>query len=228
MHLHAIIFDFDGVIVDSEPLHFEGFRRVLEGVDITLTREAYYQRYLGYDDEDCFAVVARDEGVSLDGETIRSLIAEKTAWMQQALSDRIEPLPGAVSLIRALSADGVPLAICSGALRDEILIAARCVGVLDHFLHVVAAEDVATGKPDPQGYRIARERLAASTGSDIPAERCVVIEDSPAGITAAKSAQMNVLAVATSYDPGDLTDADRIVESLDTVSPSEVRSLLQQ
>ncbi len=228
MYLNAVIFDFDGVIVDSEPLHFEGFRRVLQRVDITLTREAYYQRYLGYDDRDCFAVVAGDEGVTLDPETTQSLIAEKTAWMQQALAAEIEPLPGAVPLIRALSADGVPLAICSGALREEILIAARCVGVLDHFLHVVSAEDVADGKPDPQGYRIARERLAETTGSDIPAEGCVVIEDSPAGITAGRSANMKVLAVATSYDQADLTDADRIVESLQAVTPAEVRSLLQQ
>jgi beta-phosphoglucomutase len=228
MPLNAIIFDFDGVIVDSEPLHFEGFRKVLERIGITLTREDYYTHYLGYGDEDCFRVVAEDRNVELSDETLQSLIAEKTAWMQQALSAEIEPLPGSVRLIAALAGDGVPLAICSGALREEILIAARCVGVEKHFHHVVAAEDVAVGKPDPHGYNIARRLLAETTDRDIPAETCVVIEDSPAGIAAAKAAGMAVLGVATSYEPDQLTQADRIADSLEDVTADDLRSIPQQ
>jgi HAD superfamily hydrolase (TIGR01509 family) len=228
MNLHAVIFDFDGVIVNSEPLHFEGFRNVLKRIDVDLTREDYYTHYLGYDDQDCFRTVAEDCGKTLSDETLQELIAEKTAWMQQALSQRIKPLPGAVPLITGLAGDGVPLAICSGALREEILIAARCVGVLKHFHHVVAAEDVSAGKPDPHGYNIARRLLGETTDRDIPAENCLVIEDSPAGIAAAKAAEMNVLAVETSYDRDQLTQADRIVESLEHVKPADVRSFLQQ
>ncbi len=224
--MDAVIFDFDGVVVDSEPVHFAGFRDVLATVGVELTLEDYYAKYLGYDDHDGLLIAARDRGAELSERRIADLTAAKTAMVQRAFRESIQALPGAVALIRAIADAGVPMAICSGALRDEIILASRTVGVLDCFQGIIAAEDVKRGKPDPEGYLAARGLLARSSGKDIRPGRCIVVEDSPAGIEAAKSAGMKVLAVATSYSPSHLAKADRIVASLADVAFAELPELL--
>jgi beta-phosphoglucomutase len=121
-------------------------------------------------------------------------------------------------LIASAAAAGVPLAICSGALRKEIELAAETVGVRRHFAIIVAAEDVAEGKPDPQGYLLALRLLRQAMRRDFPPAKCVVVEDSSAGIEAAHAAGMKVLAVATSYPAAKLSKADRVVESLTEIT----------
>ena len=223
--MEAVIFDFDGVIVDSEPLHFEGFARVLRRRGIELTWDAYRERYLGYDDPACFLGVCADHGVAVDEGVVAAMIAAKTAAVREVLASSVQALPGAVKLIVALRDAGVPLAICSGALRPEIEIAARRAGVLDRFLTVVAAGDVAHGKPDPAGYALALDRLRAATGRPLRASRSLAIEDSPAGIDAARGAGLRVLAVTTSYAAAALTAADRIVASLAGITPARLADL---
>ena len=224
--MDAVIFDFDGVVVDSEPVHFACFRDVLATVGLDLTIEDYYDKYLGYDDHDCLMIAARDRGRKLSERRIADLTAAKTALVQRAFRESTQALPGAVALIRAIAAAGVPMAICSGALRDEIILASRTVGVLDCFQAIVAAEDVRRGKPDPEGYLAARSLLALAAGKDLCLRRCLVVEDSPAGIEAAKAAGMKVLAVATSYRPHHLAKADRVVASLADAAFAELQELL--
>jgi len=221
----AMIFDFDGVVVDSEPVHFAGFRRVLADVGVTMTEDAYYRLYLGYDDHDCLQVAARDHGVTLDEDRIAALTATKTQFVQQAFAESITALPGAVELVAAAAGDGVAVGVCSGALRPEIELAARTVGALPHFQWIVAAEDVEHGKPDPEGYVMALEHARRVTGSEIRAERSLVVEDSPAGIQAGKDAGCRVLAVTTSYPADQLTAADRIVGRLNEVTLEELKDL---
>lgn len=224
--MDAIVFDFDGVVVDSEPIHLMCFRHVLEPVGIKLSREDYYGKYLGYDDHDCFAAVSRDSGVPLSEPQIAELLAAKTEMVKRALSESIRPQAGAAELIQSVAAASVPLGICSGALRDEIALAAEAVGVLEHFMVVVAAQDVPRGKPDPAGYLLTMQRLAEATGRQLAADRCVAVEDAPAGIAAAKAAGMKVLAVTSSYPAEALHEADRIVNSLADVSVGDMETLI--
>jgi beta-phosphoglucomutase len=224
--MDALIFDFDGVVVDSEPIHLVCFQRVLGKVGVELSERAYYDKYLGYDDRDCLRIAACDAGLDLDEERIAELMAEKTVLVQRAFAESIEPLPGAVELIRAVADAGVALGVCSGALRREIELASRTIGVLECFRTIVPAEDVARGKPDPEGYLKARERLEAVTGRRILAARCVVVEDSPAGIDAAGAAGMKVLAVTNSYPRDHLEAAERVVDSLTEVTPESLEQLL--
>jgi beta-phosphoglucomutase len=220
--LDALIFDFDGVVVDSEPVHFRAFREVLGRRGIGLTSEQYYSLYLGFDDHDCFGAVLRANGRAVEESLIAAMMAEKTAMVQQAFGRSIKPLPGAVELMRAARAAGVPLAICSGALRQEILLAAKTVGALELVKLIVSAEDVAHGKPDPEGYVMAIRQLGEALGRPIDPARTWVVEDSPAGIDAAKAAGCRVLAVTNSYNADALTRADRIVTSLQQVSLAEL------
>ncbi len=224
--LDALIFDFDGVIVDSEPIHMMGFQKILETVGITLTQEGYYQKYLGFDDHDCFETILQEHGQAADEKQIAELAAQKTIIVKKALRESISALPGSVELINSLAKTQIPLAICSGALREEIKIAAEAVGVLDRFKTIVSAEDVARGKPDPQGYVLAMDQLSQICEIDIYPAKCIAIEDSPMGIKSAKGARMKVLSVTNSYSAAELSQADRVVDSLASITPEQLDELL--
>jgi HAD superfamily hydrolase (TIGR01509 family) len=225
--LDAFIFDFDGVVVDSEPIHLMGFQRVLAGAGLALTEKDYYEKYLGYDDHDAILIAGREQGVAFDEPRIAELTAAKSRIVQQAFAESIQALPGAVELIAAAARAGIPVGVCSGALREEIELAAATVGARGHFLDIVAAKDVRRGKPDPEGYVLALERLRAAIGRTIRPEKSLAVEDSPAGIAAARGAGMKVLAVATSYDPHQLTQADRTVGRLSEVTLAELEALVR-
>jgi beta-phosphoglucomutase len=217
--LDAYITDFDGVMVDSEPLHFRGFADILAPEGVTLTHEAYFSVYLGLDDHDCFQAIATDQGKPLAEDHLAEMIEAKSALMQELMVREIEALPGAPALLAASSQADVPLAICSGGLRPEVELCCRTVGIWDYFLIAVTARDVARGKPDPEGYLKALGELREITGRDLRASRCVVTEDSPAGVAAAKAAEMNVIGVTNSYPADALGQADRVVDSLEGLTP---------
>jgi len=220
--LDAMIFDFDGVVVDSEPVHLACFRKVLTKRGIELLTEDYYEKYLGFDDHDCFAAVLTNNARPIDEDEIASMTAEKTAMVQKTLAESIQPLPGALELMRAARRGGAAMAICSGALREEIDIAGRTVGALELVDVLVAARDVANGKPDPEGYVMALRLLSEKHGRAIEPTRTWVVEDSPAGVEAGKGAGCRVLAVTNSYQAGALVAADRIVDSLVEVAVADL------
>ena len=225
--MDAIIFDFDGVVVDSEPIHFMAFRKVLTEVGLELTEQDYYSIYLGFDDHDCFAAVMQANSLTFTEDQIARLTENKTKIVKEVIKDKIEPLSGAVELISSAAAEGFPLGICSGALREEIELALQCIGAEKYFKLIIAARDVTHGKPDPEGYLLTLRKLAQLTGREIRSEKCVVIEDSPAGITSAKAAGMKVLAVTNSYPTDALREADMIVRTLAEVSADTLGKLVE-
>jgi len=224
--LDALIFDFDGVVVDSEPVHLRAFQRVLRGAGVEMTHDDYYGKYLGFDDHDCLAAAAADDRKRLTEAQIAEMIAAKTQLVQQAFRESIRALPGAAELIARAAGTGLPLAICSGALREEIELAARTVGVRRHFRAIVTAEDVRRGKPDPEGYSLALERLGRAVERGLDPSRTVVVEDAPAGIRAAKALGMKVLAVTNSYSADQLAEADRVVDSLEGVTAADLEAMI--
>ncbi len=221
--MDALVFDFDGVIVNSEPIHLQAYQQVLGPLGIELGEQEYYRRYLGFSDRDCFAALFADRGRgrAADAE-IDALIAAKTQHILRTFATTVQPLPGARELIHAAAAAAVPVAICSGGLRDEIEQAASTIGVASCIGQIVAAEDVRRGKPDPEGYRLTLERLSLAAGRPMQAERCVVVEDAPPGIEAAKAVGYRVLAVTNSYGRDALRAADRIVSTLDDVTLADL------
>jgi beta-phosphoglucomutase-like phosphatase (HAD superfamily) len=149
--LDALIFDFDGVIVDSEPVHLATFQEVLALEGVALSHDDYYEKYLGFDDYDCFKAVAADHDKTFTESKIRELTEAKTQLVLKAFQTSVRALPGAVELIGQIAETNLPMGICSGSLRQEIELASQTIGVRDCFQVIVAAEDVHNGKPDPEG-----------------------------------------------------------------------------
>jgi beta-phosphoglucomutase len=226
--LHAIVFDFDGVLADSEPLHFEVYRRVLADVGITLSPELYYERYLGYDDVGGFRAVLQDNGRPADDRAIRALTSAKADMFPSLIMGRDVLFPGVAARVRHF-ASAVPLAIASGALPHEIELILGASGLRDAFQVVVGAGDTPQSKPAPDPYaravRLLQDRGLIPIGDDAAA-RCVAIEDSKWGIQSAKRAGLACVGVTTSYPAAELTDADLVVDGVASLSIDMVRELV--
>jgi beta-phosphoglucomutase len=224
--MDALIFDFDGVIVDSEPVHMAGFAQVVEPLGITFTEDEYRAHYLGLDDYEGLAVMARNHEVTLSDEQVADLVARKTAYLQRHLAESIQPIAGAVELIRFAAQADLPLGVCSGALRKEIDVGLRAMGVADLFAVTVAAEEVERGKPHAEPYDKARRALESAVGRPLAAQRCLAVEDSPTGIASARAAGMTVLGLATNYPPADLAEAHRVETTLAGLSLDDLRVII--
>jgi beta-phosphoglucomutase len=215
--LQAVIFDFDGVIADSEPLHFRAFQQALAEDGHELTPKVYYSRYLGYDDVGAFQAYAEDHGLPMDPARLAELVARKGGKLQALLTGSSVLFPGAVDFVRA-AAGAVPIAIASGALRHEIEEVVEAAGVAHLFTTIVASGDTPESKPSPAPYRLAFERLRDATGSPLDPRRCVAIEDSRWGLESARGAGLRCVAVTNSYPADELTGAELVVGSLQTLT----------
>jgi beta-phosphoglucomutase len=219
----AIIFDFDGVIADSEPLHLAAFQQALEPEGIILTTEAYYADYLGYDDYDAIVAALREAGRPPTEENVQALMAAKAEHFLALVRDGVRILPGVPAFVRD-SAARAPLAVASGALRREIELILAYAGLRKAFEAIVSAEDVSEGKPAPESFLTALERLKERVPDLQPGE-CLVIEDSRAGVEAARRAGMRCLAVTNSYPASELGAADVVVPSLEKVEWERIVAL---
>jgi beta-phosphoglucomutase len=218
MPIQAIVFDFDGVLADSEPLHLRVYQQLLEPHGIHLGQAAYCERYLGYDDEGVFRQIAVDYKLLLGDEEIEMLIAEKARRFEALVSDGNVLYPGAAACVRRLGASW-PLGIASGALRAEIELMLRGAGLLDVFRFIVSAGETDRTKPAPDPYLRAAELLGIAPGA------CVAIEDSHWGLQSARAAGMRTIAITHTYPRESLTEADAVVDSLDEITVERINNL---
>jgi len=211
----AVLFDFDGILVDSEPMHYRAFIEILDPLGMGFPWDEYVETYMGFDDRDAFREAFRAQGIVLDDANLGKLVAAKSGAFQHGLRDGVTAYPGAVPLIETLHAAGVPLALCSGALRSDIDPILAQLGVARRFDVIVSADDVRRSKPDPESYALAFARLSEKHDTLLTApEMSVAVEDTPAGIRSAKGAGLRALAVTNSCGDLELADADWIVDTL--------------
>ena len=216
--LRAIIFDFNGVLVDDEPIHLEMFQKVLKEEGIALSEKDYYARYLGLDDRACFQTAFRDHGKKLDESALAELTRRKARYYRDAIQKRIAVFPGVRTLIPEVFSR-YPLAIASGALREEIEMILQSIGLRTSFQAIVSTEDIEQGKPHPEMFLKALRLLSEKqTDRSILPSECLVIEDSKEGILGAHRAGIKCLAVANSHPPEELAGADAVVHSLEEVT----------
>ena len=212
--LQAIVFDFDGVIADSERLHLRSYQEILAAEGISMTSEEYYERYLGYDDVGVFKALGRDKGLVLDGGRMQTLV-ERKGERYEALAAAGEMLfPGAAEFIRA-AASAVPIAIASGALTHEIEQVLVRAGLRQLFMVIVGADQTERSKPHPEPYETAFARLRSRSGVSLQPWRSVAIEDSKWGLVSARGADLRCVAVTNTYSAAELrADAELVVPGL--------------
>lgn len=229
--LRGVLFDFNGVLVDDEPLHFRLFRRVLAEEGVELDEATYYERYLGFDDRGALGAALRDAGRSVDPMGLARLIARKAAHYQGEIRRLGYPFfPGALALVRDAAAAGWTLGVVSGALRDEVEGALVQGGVDRLFKVLVTAEDVERGKPDPEGYRRALEALNAEPPLPerlIHPHEVLALEDSAAGLASAAGAGLRTLGVAQSYPREALAAAEAVVDRVADLDAARIAALFE-
>lgn len=212
--LKAIIFDFDGVIADTEPVHLNAFKEILKTEGILLEDSEYYSKYLAYDDITFFQKCLNDHGVRRENDYIDELVKRKSLIINELFRHGLHLFPGVRQFIKRKSKEYV-LAIGSGALRKEIEHILHSFNMKEDFRSIVSADEVSKCKPDPEVYiKVLASLNQLVTGNKkITPEECLVIEDSVYGITAAKKAGMKCLAVTNSYTADKLTEADIVIDS---------------
>jgi len=211
--LRAVVFDFDGVIANSEPLHFRAMRDVLIAEGLSLTESDYYSKYLGFDDIGAFGAIAADRGLNWPERQIRRMVAKKAELLERLETGSSVLFPGAAEAIRRLSSAG-PLAVASGAIRPEIDRVLAREGLSSCFMAIVAAGDTLASKPAPDPYLRAVALLSECLATDIEPEECVAIEDSLWGLASARSAGLRTVAVTHTYAANALEGADAVIGHL--------------
>lgn len=208
--LRAILFDFDGVLVDSEPIILKLTQEIAAQEGWTITEEDYYRNYLALDDRGIVERLYRTHGRPVDPRRRDELVEWKARAYQQIIRDGLKPFPGAVEFVRK-AAHQFPLGIASGSLRSEIEPLLTKLGIRECFAALATAEDTERSKPDPEVYRKALRGLGQLPEFQklrLRASECLAIEDAPAGITAAHAAGMKCLALTHSRPSEELHHAD--------------------
>jgi beta-phosphoglucomutase len=223
--LEAVIFDFDGVLVDSEKLHYQAFNRTLTKYHYQLSLRDYYDRFLGLSDEELLRVVDKEGKLSLSNQQFEKLLGEKANLFKEMAATEAGIIEGVPQFLNMLAGNKIPIGICSGALLPEIEMILKGALLRNHFDVIVSAEQVERGKPDPEGFLLALKLLNKRMHKSIQPENCIVIEDSHWGLEAAKAAGMQTVAITNTYAAEHLKPADKVIEHLNDLSIAELHAI---
>ncbi len=219
----AVLFDFDGVLVHSEPLHYMALQRTAADEKLQLSEDQYYNELLGYDDRGAFAKLLELNNRPIDKPLILKLVARKKRVAEELIhAKNYTGLDGVEETIRALWRN-YPLAICSGAMGNEIELMLEGIRLRDCFRVIVSAEDVMVGKPDPECYLRGVERLGQRYHRRLNPKNCIVVEDAPRVIDRLKPLGFFCVGVASHTPAERFNNADVIIHSLQL---SEIKAKL--
>lgn len=206
----AVIFDMDGVLVDNSPIHKESFnifgqKHGLGNIDIT--------EYFGMGNEE---ILPKIFGREMNSQEVKELSLEKEAIYREIYSKTIAPLPGLLDTLKALNERGIKLAVGSSGITPNVEFVLESCGIKEYFNVIANGDMITIAKPDPEVFLLAAKML------DIAPEDCVVFEDSFAGIKAARSANMKVVAVATTYPKEEHKDYDYLIDDFTQITIEEI------
>jgi beta-phosphoglucomutase len=226
--IRAVIFDLDGTLVDTEPIHFAAFNEVLRADGIEIPFGEYCARLIGLNDRDCFSTMLRESRKDASEKHVADLVARKTVVYQAMVAERDVLYPGAEKFVRDC-AQRFPLMIATGTLRAEAEAILRRAGLRELFLDIIAAEDVERGKPEPDGFIAALGRIGFLLRQRDPvlADECLAVEDNRVGIEAAHRAGMKVLALCHMASASELAAADVVRNSISDLDLDEVLHALR-
>ncbi len=223
------LFDYNGVLVDDERVHLAAFQDALAPLGISLSEADYWEKYLGFDDVGAFEAILAAHGQATHAEAIQALVRAKFPLYMARAENSLKPFEGAADLVKLCATWG-PLGVVSGALRPEIELGLQLLGVAPLVRFIIAAEDTARSKPDPEGYLKGIQQLEALSQRSLDPRDVLVVEDSISGIEAARAAGLTCVAVAHSYTQAELAlaGADRVVMHIRDIDPSLLADVAAQ
>lgn len=216
MQFKAIIFDFDGVLFDSEKIHLHACNQVFLPLGFTIPEKVYFERYVGLADKEMFELILEDQQVCYPQDKVVELRQNKISAYKEYITNlpSLDGVQGVKGFLYRFKSAFEHFAICSSATRDEIettleKLESGCLRA--YFKEIIAIDDVKCGKPSPEGYLLTAARL------NVQPQACLVVEDSPVGVMAAKSAGMTVFGITTSHTEAELKKADHVVKNYDEI-----------
>ena len=212
----AVIWDMDGVIADTAPYHLKAWQEVLQKRGINFTEDDFRHSFGQRND----TIIRSALGKEVSQDEIDTIAKEKEAIFRQRIRQNLKPFPGAIKLIKSLAEGGFKLALASSASIQNIQLLITGLGISDYFQTIITGRDVTEGKPSPQSFLLAAQRLG------VKPKNCIVIEDAVTGVSAAKKAGMRFLAITNTHPRTNLTEADLIVDTLEAVSVNDLEELL--
>ncbi len=213
---YGVIFDMDGVLVDSYTPHYQSWRQAAAERGVELT-EQWFAAHFGMTGREMVATIWTDD---VNDAFIAEINTRKESLYRDIISNEIPACPGLLELLDALSQDNAVMAVGSSGPPENVDLVLDGLNIRDYFKAIVNGMDVTRGKPDPQVFLICAERM------EIAPARCIVIEDAPAGIQAARRAGAGTVGITTSYPREKIADADLVIDALSDLTASDVRALL--
>ncbi|MFX0060035.1 MAG: HAD family hydrolase [Candidatus Hodarchaeota archaeon] len=214
---YGVIFDMDGVLADTGPIHFESWVKMSNEIGIKFTRE-FFEKTFG---QQSITITRRLVGPNIKSELIEKWAELKEKYYREMVKDKLKPLPGAIELIKSLNDNNFNLAVGSSGPPENVKLLLKSLNIKKYFSVIVTAADIKKGKPEPDVFLFASERLNLSP------KNCLVIEDAPVGIKAAKKAGMKVIALTTTHDEQELLEADKIIMDLSYITINDIVEILQ-
>ena len=211
----SVIFDMDGVLVDSSEAHFQAWQGLGMEIGKPFTRELF-QLTFGMHNQQIVPLWMEQEVEQAELDRLANI---KETTYRRLVTELMRPIPGVIDLVAALHAEGVTMAVGSSGPLPNIQLVLQQLGISHFFSALSTGEDVRHGKPDPEVFLVAARRLGR------PPSRCVVLEDAPQGVEAARRGGMAVLGITSSRAEEDL-QADRVVASFEGLRPADLRALL--
>jgi len=215
IEVKAVIWDMDGVLADTAPYHFSAWQETFAKRGVKFTEEDFRHSFGLRND----TIIRNILGEQIAQGEIDSIAREKEETFRRVIGQKIKPLPGAVELLQSLRKHGFKMAIASSTPMENIRLVTESLGIDNYFQSIVTGRDVTEGKPSPQGFLLAAQRLG------IEPKNCIVIEDAVAGVAAAKRAGMRCLAITNTHPRQSLTEADLIVDTLEAVTVNDLEKL---
>jgi beta-phosphoglucomutase family hydrolase len=213
---YCIIFDMDGVLADTGPIHFESWVKMAREIGVEFTKD-FFERTFG---KQSIPITRELVGSNTDQQHVKKWANLKEEYYREMVKGKLEPLPGVINLIKNLKAKELKIAVGSSGPSANVELLLRSLKIKHFFDIIVTAEDIEQSKPAPDVFLYAAKKL------NIKPEQCLVIEDAPVGIIAAKRAGMKVIALTTTHHKDDLPEADLIIKDLSYIDVSDILKLL--
>ncbi len=212
----CVIFDMDGVLADTGPIHFKSWVKLVKEIGVEFTRE-FFEKTFG---QQSTTIIRKLVGPEVDEFLTIKWGNLKESYYREMVKDKLELLPGALDLVKDLNSEDFKLAIGSSGPPENVELLLTSLKIKKYFDVIITAAEVKKGKPEPDVF------LIVSNNLNINPKNCIVIEDAPVGIEAAKRAGMRAIALTTTHNKEELIDASLIVSDLSKVNLNDIKKLL--